>query len=142
MSSGRWLGALVGIAMLMSAHPAAAVEGEQELNAVKAAEEWLALVDAGKQDESWKTASALLQRNISSEQWQTTVSGVRTPLGAVVSRERVSAIYRNELPGAPDGEYVIIQYQTSFTNKKAAIETVTPMKESDGTWRVSGYFIR
>jgi len=29
-----------------------------------------------------------------------------------------------------------------FANKKAAVETVTPMKDTDGQWRVSGYFIR
>ncbi|MGB6002321.1 MAG: DUF4019 domain-containing protein, partial [Thermoanaerobaculia bacterium] len=27
-------------------------------------------------------------------------------------------------------------------NKTTAIETVTPMKDEDGKWRVSGYFIR
>ncbi len=46
------------------------------------------------------------------------------------------------LPGAPDGEYVVISYETSFTNKKSAIETVTPMLDKDGKWRVSGYFIK
>ncbi len=42
----------------------------------------------------------------------------------------------------PDGEYVVVQLETSFANKKAAVETVTPMLEKDGRWRVSGYFIR
>ncbi|MDX1777971.1 MAG: DUF4019 domain-containing protein [Thermodesulfobacteriota bacterium] len=37
---------------------------------------------------------------------------------------------------------MVIQFETSFTNKKAAIETITPMMDSDGTWRVSGYFIK
>jgi hypothetical protein len=46
------------------------------------------------------------------------------------------------LPGAPDGEYVVIQFETSFENKKSAIETVTPMIEINGGWRVSGYFIK
>jgi hypothetical protein len=46
------------------------------------------------------------------------------------------------LPGAPDGEYVVIQYRTSFENKNDAIETVTPMKDTDGTWRVSGYYVK
>jgi hypothetical protein len=31
---------------------------------------------------------------------------------------------------------------TGFAEKKSAIETVTPMMEKDGQWRVSGYFIR
>lgn len=47
-----------------------------------------------------------------------------------------------QLPGAPDGEYAVIQFETSFANKKSAIETVTPMKDPDGKWRVSGYFIK
>jgi hypothetical protein len=45
------------------------------------------------------------------------------------------------LPGAPDGEYVVIQYETSFEKKAFAIETVTPSFEKDGIWRVSGYYI-
>ena len=31
---------------------------------------------------------------------------------------------------------------TSFQNKKSAVETITPMKENDGKWRVSGYYIK
>jgi hypothetical protein len=50
--------------------------------------------------------------------------------------------YKTSLPGAPDGEYVIIQFETSFENKKIAIETVTPMMDKDGNWRVSGYYIK
>jgi len=46
------------------------------------------------------------------------------------------------MPGAPDGKYVIIQYDTVFENKASAVETVTPMVDPDGSWRVSGYFIR
>jgi hypothetical protein len=46
------------------------------------------------------------------------------------------------LPGAPDGKYVVIQFESSFSNKKAAIETVTLMMDSDVKWRVSGYFIK
>jgi hypothetical protein len=29
-----------------------------------------------------------------------------------------------------------------FTNKKEAVETVTPMKDEDGFWRVSGYYVK
>jgi predicted SnoaL-like aldol condensation-catalyzing enzyme len=67
---------------------------------------------------------------------------VRNPLGRMVSRELISKTYSQSLPGAPDGEYVVIQFATSFENKKSAIETVTPMLDSDGEWRVSGYFIK
>ncbi|HWN92533.1 MAG TPA: DUF4019 domain-containing protein, partial [Verrucomicrobiae bacterium] len=46
------------------------------------------------------------------------------------------------LPGAPDGEYVVIQYETAFENKASAVETITPMLDKDGSWRISGYYIK
>lgn len=54
----------------------------------------------------------------------------------------IAAKYMTSLPGAPDGEYVVIQYKSSFENKKAAVETVTPMRDKYGAWRISGYFIK
>jgi hypothetical protein len=54
----------------------------------------------------------------------------------------LSATYTTQLPGAPDGEYVVLQYDTSFEHKKTAIETVTPVMDKDGKWRVSGYYIK
>ena len=44
--------------------------------------------------------------------------------------------------GTADGEYVILQYQTVFENKAEAVETVTPMVDWDGAWKVSGYFVK
>jgi hypothetical protein len=52
------------------------------------------------------------------------------------------AQFTRTLPGAPDGDYVVIQYRTRFEHKAAAVETVPPMRDADGQWRVSGYFIR
>ena len=43
--------------------------------------------------------------------------------------------------GAPDGEYVVLQFQADFENKAQAVETITPMLD-EGQWRVSGYYIR
>jgi hypothetical protein len=60
----------------------------------------------------------------------------------MVSRKLKSAKYTKALPGAPAGEYVVLQFDTSFVNKKEAVETVTPMLDKDGKWKVSGYFIK
>ena len=45
-------------------------------------------------------------------------------------------------PGPPDGQYVVIRFQTTFEHKRSGVETVTPMLEQDGGWRVSGYYIK
>ena len=65
-----------------------------------------------------------------------------TPLGKVESRKLKSAAYTKTLPGAPDGEYVKIQYHNRFEHKQEAVETVVQMLDKDGNWRVSGYFIK
>ena len=63
-------------------------------------------------------------------------------MGKVISREVESKQYTKTVPGAPDGEYVIIEFETSFENKKAAIETVIAMLDEDGSWRIAGYYIK
>ena len=118
----------------------AAAKPEQE--AQTAAEHWLALIDAGKFAEGWKTAAEYLQRATPQQQFTQSLDAVRKPLGKLVSRKLKSAKYTKTVPGAPDGEYVILQFDTSFENKKEAVETVTPMREKDGKWKISGYFIK
>jgi hypothetical protein len=44
--------------------------------------------------------------------------------------------------GAHDGKYVVIQLDTVFAGKSSAVETVTPMLDPDGIWRVSGYYVK
>jgi hypothetical protein len=117
-------------------------EVEKEKHAVESAQAWLKLVDEGKYSESWDAAAKYFRDAVSKEDWNKAIRAARNPLGAVKSRELKSKEYRTSLPGAPDGEYVVIQYQTSFENKKSAVETITPMLDKDKKWHVSGYFIK
>ena len=107
-----------------------------------AADSWLKLLDEGRYGESWEQAAAYFKERVPREKWESMVRSVREPLGKLLSRTVKSTQFTKELPGAPDGQYVIIQYDTSYENKKSAIETVTVMREKNGDWRVSGYFIR
>jgi hypothetical protein len=119
-----------------------ASDSGKETAAVSAAEKWLATVDAGQYSASWKETAELFRNAVKSEQWEQSLQAVRKPLGKLISRKVQTKIYKTSLPGAPDGEYVIIQFETSFENKKAAIETVTPMMDKDEKWRISGYYIK
>jgi hypothetical protein len=132
---------VLGLAVLTAARPAAAQSAEQA--AQHAAEQWLVLVDSVRYAESWTQAATALRKAVSQGGWDTTMVRVRGPLGAARSRELLGAQYSTSLPGAPPGEYVVLQFRTVFAGQEApAVETVVPMKEPDGTWRVSGYFIR
>jgi len=114
----------------------------KEQAATAAAEKWLALMDEGKYGDGWKEGAEYLRNAIKQEDFDKALQAARKPLGKLVSRKVKSAQYSTELPGAPDGEYVVIQFDTSFENKKTAVETITPMLDKDGKWRVSGYFVK
>lgn len=129
--------ALLGLSTAAEAQDAAQTKLAEE-----SAKAWLALTDAGKNAESWDQAAAAFKSAVSREKWAEAINGVRPPLGKVKSRTLVAAQYTKELPGAPAGEYVVIRFQTDFENKAGATELVTPMKEKDGSWKVSGYFIQ
>jgi hypothetical protein len=111
-------------------------------NAVVAAQKWLALIDRGNYSESWNEASAIVQGAVTEAAWENSMITFRKPLGNLVSREVKSAQLMTEMPGAPDGQYVLMQFETSFAHKKSAIETVTFMLEKDGHWKAAGYYIK
>ena len=137
---GTILGVCLGF--LLTAGVDASQGQERETAAIAEAEKWLGLVDEGKYAESWTEAAGYFKNAIAQEQWVQSLKAVRNPFGKLISREVKNKTYSTSLPGAPDGEYVVIQFETSFANKRSAIETVTPMLEKDGKWRVSGYFIK
>jgi len=110
--------------------------------AKKSAESWLAVVDKGDYAASYDEAASIFKLAITKEDWLQKVRAARSPLGKMISRKLKRMQYETTLPGAPDGEYVVIQYDTSFENKRSAVETITPTLDKDGQWRVSGYFIR
>jgi hypothetical protein len=129
------------ILILLSWMPALASEADEK-TAMEASDTWLKLIDNNQYVKSWETAAELFKNAVGKEQWNQSLNAVRKPLGKVIKRTVRSKQYAMSLPGAPDGEYVVIQYETSFENKKSSVETVTPMLDKDGKWRVSGYYIK
>jgi hypothetical protein len=113
-----------------------------ESEALEAAENWLSLIDQDKINESWQQAASMFKTAVTAEQWQASVKAAQAGIGKPVSRRLKSKQYAEELPGVPDGEYVVIVFDTSYEKKKNGTETVTPMKDIDGQWRVAGYFVK
>ena len=124
---------------------------EAEQAAAAIAEEWFPPIDAGDYAESWNQASSLFKEGVhtsslfragvTAQQWQSSLAALRRDLGRVVSRTLRSAQYTEELPGDPDGEFVTLEYGTTFEGKSVG-ESVVVVKESDGHWRVSEYRVR
>ncbi len=110
--------------------------------AVEPAQSWLRDIDNNLYAQTWTNAAVLFQQGITTEKWMESMQQFRKPLGSLVSRNVKSAQEYTSLPGAPDGRYIVMRFETSFANKKSAVETVTFMLEPDGKWKASGYYIK
>lgn len=107
-----------------------------------AAKTWLQKLDDGDYRGTWDTAAASFRKAITRDKWDADVGAVRKAVGALQVRNNRGARFTRSLPGAPDGDYVLIQNDTRFQHKAAAMETVTMAREADGVWRLAGYFVR
>ena len=107
-----------------------------------AAEPWLALVDAGKSAESWQKLDPAFAKRVGKKKWVASIAEIRGRTGKLVSRKFDSAEYTKELPGAPEGEYVVLEFETVFAQKDAASEKVTLILGRDLNWRVAGYAVK
>lgn len=130
-------------ACLVSSRLAVAAEDPKPSpdEAKAAALAWLKLVDDGKYADSWKEAAAHFKVMVPEQKWVSAMNQSRQPLGSVGTREFKTAEFTHELPRAPRGDYWVIRFATDFDGTEV-IETVTPMLDKDGKWRVSGYFIK
>ncbi len=113
----------------------------KEADAIKVMKEWLLIVDGRDYAKSWKETGVIFQKQVTDAQWSAALVASRTPFGKTVSRAEDKAEYKTQVPGAPDGEYVIATFKTSFEKKKDSIETVSAVFEG-GQWKVVGYFIK
>jgi hypothetical protein len=130
------------LALLLCSTAFAQDQTAKQESAKQSAKSWLALVDRGEYGASWQEASSFFQSKISKAGWETALKQARAPLGVAGSRTMLGAQFQTDLPNAPKGEYFIIQYKTAFAGSGAEVETITPMLDKDGKWRVSGYFVK
>ncbi len=125
--------------LLLPLHALAETD-ETEQVALGVAQSWLALVDAGDYAASWNNASAVFQNTVDKQQWEKVAKDMRQ-VGPVVGRSLKSATYTTSMPNAPEGEYVVILFDSEFSKQKSVTEKIIPMRGEDGKWRVGGYYI-
>ena len=120
---------------------AAGAESDADV-ARRVAESWVAIVDGAEYARSWETLAVELRRKVSREEWATDMRTMRAPLGALQERSLIGARYVRDLPDAPPGDYIVVQYSSRYEHFPSVLETIIPMRGDDGVWRVAGYFIR
>lgn len=121
-----------------AADPATAAK---EAAAAKAAGEWLKLIDGAEYGKAWDESASVFRERVTRQQWVDGVPKNRSEFGAFKSRTPTGTAYRTSIPGAPEGEYVMVRFTSEFEKNPASEEVVTVMLQS-GAWRPVGYLLR
>jgi hypothetical protein len=116
-----------------------AATAEEEASTA-AGQKWLSLLDDQKYEESWTQAASMFRDQVTQQQWLVSLKRFREPLGPLVSRTTSRVDFTKSLRAAPDGDYAIIHFTTSFKNKTDVTERLTLVKE-DGKWQAAAYAI-
>jgi len=121
-----------------AADPATAAK---EAAAAKAAGEWLKLIDGAEYGKAWDECAPVFRERVTRQQWVDGVPKNRAEFGAFKSRTMTGTAYRASIPGAPEGDYVMVRFTSEFEKNPAGEEVVTVMMQS-GAWRPVGYLLR
>ena len=122
--------------------------GPAPQEAVDAGNAFLALIDRGQYDDSWDAAASTIKNTITKTSWSTVLSANRKKFGTLVSRKLESSQAVTTMPGSPEGQYVVLEYKGSFSQKKAGGATVKPTTETvvvtneNGKWVGYQYTIK
>jgi hypothetical protein len=120
----------------------AQINQEEQDKVVTTATQWLQLVDGQEYVKSWEEAAHSFKEKLTREAWVNTMSALQPKVGNNAKREFKEAVFKDKLPGVPQGKYLIIQFISEFEKKGPSVETVTMTQEKDLSWRCVGYFIR
>jgi hypothetical protein len=123
------------------AEPAADPHLAEEQAAERQALGFLGYLDHGRYADSYAYTGMLIRAQLDRDAFAKQLEKARAGTGALVSRELIDASYTTTVPGAPDGQYVVLHYRTSFANRQEAEETLT-LSLAKGYWRVDGYYIK
>ncbi len=110
--------------------------------AVAAAESFLSLLDNGKYEESWDASADAFRKAVSKDQWKAAAGQVRSGVGSMSSRKLMSGADAPKAGKNAQGEFVVVKFESAFSKLPNAIETVSPMLDKDGQYRVAGYFVK
>jgi Protein of unknown function (DUF4019) len=102
---------------------------------------FLGYLDHGRYADSYAYTGMLIRAQLDRDAFAKQLEKARAGVGALMSRELINATYSTTVPGAPEGQYVVLNYGASFANRQQAEETLT-LAFAKGYWRVSGYYIK
>ena len=109
--------------------------------AIVAAEQFVKLIDASDFSTAYAGASKLMHLSHPESDWVARVKLSTVLVGAVQKRKLVSVLARDTYPRFPDGEYLLIYFESQRQHKQKATEVVL-VHEVAGAWQVCTYRLK
>jgi len=125
----------------MQQQPANDPHEADEVAAQRQALGFLGYLDQGRYADSYAYTGMLIRTQVDRAKFAAQIEKARTGTGVMQARELMDANYSTTVAGAPEGQYVVLHYHTSFANRPDTVETLT-LAFAKGYWRVSGYYIK
>ena len=126
---------------MQQAEPSADPHIADEQAAERQALGFVGYLDHGRYADSYAYTGMLIRAQLDRDSFAKQLEKARAGTGALLSRELIDASYATTVPGAPEGQYVVLHYSASFANRQETLETLT-LAFAKGYWRVSGYYIK
>jgi len=112
---------------------------QDQQDIIAAAPRWLGLLDGGDYRASFAATAEEFRKDLTREQWGTTLSSMKKQFGAVVSRDDNVKLVTKTSDSEEGGHKVtyVLEIQTTFA-KAAGTEHLSFVKEA-GEWKVADY---
>jgi DNA-binding CsgD family transcriptional regulator len=107
-----------------------------DIELLKAANGWLALVDDYRWTEAYNATGKSFRELNTLQKWTEVGGKVQPQLGKVLTRNHLSTEF---VPAPPYG-YRMLKFKSNFQRKPDTAETLTLVQE-DGKWKVTGYWL-
>ncbi|MEO5714252.1 MAG: DUF4019 domain-containing protein [Luteolibacter sp.] len=109
---------------------------------VSQAQTWLCALDSGGFLKTWEQAAEVFRTQVTPDQWRQAQNALRKHLGEPKFRKLKNVTEATSLSDAPDGRYLVMQFETVFASEKRLSELVTFQQEKDGIWRAAACSIK
>lgn len=133
----------IGLGTLGLTETRAETKDEPDIKAAKeAALVWLGYFDKADYDQCYRELHPFAKEKITQEDWTNALKHVRIQVGKTQKRTFHSAERFTQLPGAPKGKHVIMIMKGQYEHAPKTTETVTCTQTQNGSWLLSGYYVK
>ena len=113
--------------------------GQEKLKARTVCESWAKVLDSRDFTTAYQQTSLYFKKTVPAADWARFHDSLDV-FGTNIKREFIAAEFFQGKAGNNIFEYIVCKFNSSFTKKHVAVETISVIREAN-EWKIMGYFI-